>query len=161
MAVCRQRIEDLARDNGRLSAENEALRAQHAALLASTATERPDPSNGGTIRANRRSWRVYGGLADLGAVVATLAGRGLRVNLCGESRGDPATGRDDRGHLATGPGWSVSGRTGATTMLWGGWAVTTSSQRRAGRSLGRRWAHARMVDGEQVAVGTSVPPIQG
>jgi hypothetical protein len=53
LGTSRQRIEDLARENGRQAAELEALRAQNAALLASTATERPDPST--AIRPERRS----------------------------------------------------------------------------------------------------------
>ena len=48
LAASRQRIEDLARENGRQAAELEALRAQHAALLASTAEQAPDPSPGAT-----------------------------------------------------------------------------------------------------------------
>jgi len=68
LAASRQRIEDLARENGRQAAELEALRAQHAALLASTAEQAPDPSPGAAA--------AY---AEWGALVATLAERGLRV----------------------------------------------------------------------------------
>ena len=44
VAVLETTIRELERENGRQAAENEALRAQHAALLASTAEQPPDPS---------------------------------------------------------------------------------------------------------------------
>jgi hypothetical protein len=59
LATSRQRIEDLARENGRLTAENEALRAAQAALEAPTATEPPEPTTDAPAPRWWRWWRWW------------------------------------------------------------------------------------------------------
>ena len=59
LAASRQRIEDLARENGRQAAELEAARAKISTLLACTVTVGTDPTTGALWRFWPRGWAAY------------------------------------------------------------------------------------------------------